>query len=81
MNTWPATREQLAASGYDVPPIGVTVACNGETCRARIVWVKTPKGAPMPLTVEPRPGQPTLYNPHFADCPNAKDFRRRKVSA
>jgi hypothetical protein len=74
---WPATREQLITSGYNLPPIGMTVTCNGETCTARIAWASTPSGRMMPLTVTPRPGQPTLYNPHFADCPNAKDFRRK----
>jgi hypothetical protein len=76
---WPLTADQLTASGYKLPDfyLAVPVVCSGETCRARILFVTTPSGKSMPMTVEERPGQPNLYSPHFIDCPDVKSFRRR----
>jgi len=62
---------------YAVPDDATPVACR--SCGAAMVWVKTPAGKPLPLsvaTIEARDGVRYAL-PHFADCPEAKDWSRK----
>jgi hypothetical protein len=77
----PETWQGLADAGYVFDNEGV---CKG--CGAKIDWFITPKGRKMPMSViEVRKTQSGLspvvgYKrvPHWTDCPNAKDFRRKR---
>jgi hypothetical protein len=44
-------------------------ACRG--CAARILWFITPKQKHIPL-------DPVTYEPHWATCPRAADFKRKQ---
>lgn len=51
------------------------------SCRAKIVWFKTPAGKKMPVdadTVEPADEDLDLsrHQSHFVSCPNADQHRR-----
>jgi hypothetical protein len=53
------------------------------SCRAQIIWLKTPAGKNMPVdadTVEPEDTELDLsrHKSHFATCPNANQHRKRK---
>lgn len=52
---------------YDIPPGASISKCSG--CDADIVWIKTAAGKSMPVD-----GDGT---PHWATCPNAKDFKKK----
>ena len=67
---WPATEIELGQAGYTWD--GGSKPCTGRTCNAHIEWWKTPAGKPMPMH---RLADGTLQ-PHWADCPDAKTFRR-----
>ena len=52
------------------------------SCRAKIIWFKTPAGKNMPVdadTVEPTDDALDLsrHKSHFATCPNANQHRRK----
>lgn len=67
------------------------------SCGAEMIWIMTPTGKPMPLSVaskekrwrvvqgiesiaasaETRGYLEDTYISHFADCPNADDFRKK----
>jgi hypothetical protein len=53
---------------FEIPSSANPTECRG--CRALIYWIKTAAGKAMPV------------NPdgvsHFATCPDAKEFRRKK---
>ena len=53
---------------FDIPASAIPTECRG--CNALIYWIRTEKGKAMPV------------NPdgvsHFATCPDAKEFRRKK---
>lgn len=78
----PTKREDLVALGY--------VFDNDARCRycgARIEWWITPKGAKMPFSVKEikeeavgpfAPVERIDRIPHFSDCPNADQARRKK---
>lgn len=50
--------------------------CKCRACGREIFFKKLPSGKLMPVAYE-GPGVAGL--PHFADCPNASDFRNRKT--
>jgi len=62
---------------YQVPADATIDYCH--SCDAEIVWIKTPKGKAMPLsvkTIERRDGERWAIC-HWADCPEAKEWKRR----
>lgn len=62
---------------YEVPERHQLGECR--SCHAAITWMKTPAGKAMPLSVasiETRDGVRYAL-PHFADCPEAKDWSRK----
>lgn len=61
---FPKTDTDLKAAGYEYDG---TSRCRG--CHAEIEWWRTPKGRAIPLN-------PGTLEPHWSDCPNAKDFRK-----
>lgn len=74
---------------FTVPAGSPSSRCNGPDCDARVFWVvtnpKPPKKARRMLVDCSVPGgrEPTATEPgegvsHFATCPNADQFRRRK---
>jgi hypothetical protein len=54
------------------------------SCRARIIWLKTKKGANMPVDADTVKPSDTMFDPdgdqisHFASCPNSNQHRTRK---
>jgi hypothetical protein len=71
---FPATADELRASGYDYDNDSF---CRG--CHAPIEWWITPNGKKMPMIVESTAtilkASGDVRKPHWADCPNAKDFK------
>jgi hypothetical protein len=68
------TRADLEAAGYKFDPtdeegLSVPVKCRG--CGAEIFWAKTPRGKRMPFDAR-------TFEPHWATCPQAKEFRNGK---
>ncbi len=73
---------------YAVPPASPHRRC--DRCPAEIYWIRTPRGARMPINCDvdggqrPDPGAPLLGEepkpgrgrPHFADCNGADQFRK-----
>jgi hypothetical protein len=72
---WPATSDELKAAGYEYDNDS---NCPG--CGAPVEWWITPNGKKMPLTVTKTAtihhATADVRQPHFSDCPNAKDFRK-----
>jgi hypothetical protein len=74
---YPATSDELKKAGYEYD--------NDSRCRScgePIEWWITPSGSKMPMVVK-KAGSVLLQAgevrvPHWADCPNANDFRKRK---
>ncbi len=64
--TFPKNGIELRAQGYVFDRTG---QCQGADCHATIEWWFTPKGAKIPLDLG-------TAKPHWATCPNAKDFRK-----
>lgn len=63
---------------YALPANAYVAKCG--SCGAAMVWVKTPAGKAMPLslrTAEIRDGV-TYAMPHFADCPQAREWSTKK---
>lgn len=54
------------ALGFNKPKI-----CSGENCGMLLIFMLTYKGEWLPITV--RTGEP-----HFADCPDVKKFRKKR---
>ena len=79
----PDTLPELAIAGYVHNGNGQCAAC-----RAPIEWFQTPKGHTMPFSKKKQVvvGQfsmyertaETKYEPHWASCPAAHQFRRKK---
>jgi hypothetical protein len=77
----PEKREDLVAMGY---VFDNEARCRG--CDAVIEWWITPKGKKMPMSVKEvkstggvfAPVVEFVRIPHFTDCPNAADFRKKK---
>jgi len=62
---------------YEIPPGATPTRCH--TCDAGMIWVSTPKGRAMPLsvaTIEERDGSRFALS-HFADCPEAKEWSKK----
>lgn len=66
MSPFPRTEKELEAAGYVYENTGRCRACNQE-----IAWYRTPAGRRMPL-------EEGTMEPHWAKCPQADDFRRKK---
>lgn len=69
---------------YSVPAGSRAVPCRGESCPKRVYWIRTALGKPMPVDVDVEGGFPPAHDhdgqgvSHFATCPAADEFRRRK---
>lgn len=62
---------------YDVPPNAQLGTCH--SCKAPVVWIRTKKDRPMPLsvaTIETRDGMRYALS-HFVDCVDAGKWRKR----
>lgn len=73
---FPASSDELKAAGYEYDN---DAACRG--CGEPIEWWITPNSKKMPLVVQKKSADllhasAEVRNPHWADCPNAKDFRK-----
>ena len=73
MTQWPKTADQLKAEGYEFLAWGQCRSC-GE----RIVWAATPAGRRMPLDEVCDGLSEPAWDPHFASCPDAKQWSRRE---
>lgn len=62
--SFPKTEEELEAAGYKFLN---AARCRG--CNASIEWWETPNGKKMPMNDD--------YEPHWATCPSAPDFRKK----
>lgn len=78
----PRDRPARAPVFFTVPPNARAERCRG--CPADIYWVRLESGKSMPVDVNVEGGQkPTASYAgrgvsHFATCPAAQNFRRRK---
>jgi hypothetical protein len=74
---FPASADELKANGYDYDNDSHCRACG-----AAIEWWITPNGKKMPMVVEAtatiHKASGDIRKPHWADCPNANEFRRAK---
>jgi len=79
----PETLPELAEAGYRLDGSGHCQACG-----ARLEWFWTPRNRKMPMSLKqeirvgedsiyPSPSM-TRYEPHFAVCPHAERFRRKR---
>lgn len=68
---WPKTRDELRDAGYGFK---AKTVCRSMVCRKNIEMWQTPNGKMMPLSAVDE----THLQPHFADCPDAKKFRREQ---
>ena len=64
---FPKTEQELEAAGYEYEGTG---KCRD--CAVEIAWYRTPAGKRMPL-------EEGTLEPHWAKCPGAERFRKRKV--
>lgn len=71
---FPQTLNELEANNYRFNGHG---RCKG--CGAAIEWWYTPEGGRMPLDIMLEATTPVTS--HFATCPNAAEFRKRKAGA
>jgi hypothetical protein len=63
---FPQTEPELKAAGYRYSNTG---RCRG--CGAMIAWYHTPTGKTIPL-------DDATFEPHWATCPKADEFRRKE---
>ncbi len=72
---FPATSDELKNAGYEYDNDST---CRG--CQAPIEWWITPSGKKMPMSVKKtatiQHATADIREPHFANCPNAADFRK-----
>lgn len=54
---------------FDLPVGGRIEACR--SCGAKVVWIQLPTGSRMPVNLDSRES-------HFATCPQADQWRRKK---
>lgn len=66
---FPKTIDELVKAGYKHENVA---SCRGRTCTARIEWWITPSGKKLPLDVDAKGN----VEPHWAHCPDSKDFRK-----
>ena len=64
--------------------------CRGPNCDAILLWVKTEDGRRIPIDSTPKKGmyimtdvegrvkKVTVYTNHFATCPDAESFRKKR---
>jgi len=79
----PDTWQGLADAGYVFDCEG---CCSGKDCRAKIEFWITPQNRTMPMTVVEVKKDSSAFSPvigykripHWSDCPNADDFRRKR---
>jgi hypothetical protein len=71
---FPKTLSELTAAGYTFLE---HARCRGPQCRREIEWWQTTAGKKIPLELMERPD--ALTKPHWADCPDADSFRRKKA--
>jgi len=62
---FPKTEYELVKAGYEYEG---TRKCSGPTCDVMIAWYRTPMGERIPL-------EEGTLEPHFAKCPDVKNFR------
>lgn len=63
---------------YELPEAGVVSRCR--SCGCGIAWIKTPKGANMPIDLQTSRTEPdghVTYASHFGTCPQAKDWSKK----
>jgi hypothetical protein len=70
--TWPASPAGLRELGYTQSN---RTRCSAPACNREIEWWITPAKRRMPLEHDPQTG---LLLPHWATCPEARQFRRAK---
>lgn len=69
--------EQQSRKGEYAAPEGAEVK-QCKSCGAAIVWIRTARGAAMPLSVatrETREGRNYMLS-HYADCPDSKQWKK-----
>lgn len=73
---FPATSDELKNNGWEYDNDST---CRG--CQAPIEWWISPKRKKMPMSVVKtatiHQASLEMRQPHFADCPNASDFRKK----
>lgn len=67
---FPKTDEELLMAGYRYEG---SRRCLGPTCGAYVAWYRTPRNKRIPLN-------PGTLEPHFATCPDVKNFLSRKAN-
>jgi len=68
---FPKSFYELIEKGFERNKDRMTqVICRGKDCRAKIQWWTTPRMKQIPLN-------DADLSPHWPDCPNADDFRRK----
>ena len=72
---FPKTRDELIAAGYRFENHS---RCTGVHCGKEIEWYRTPKGKTMPFNVMPEGS--SRAETHFSTCPDAEEFRSRRIS-
>ena len=70
--SFPATRKALEDAGYKR-----TSYTRCSACMAAIEFWNTPQGRVMPMEAMPDDDSPAIS--HFANCPEAARFRKRKA--
>lgn len=68
---WPARETELEAAGWRYEKPGTCSACG-----VPMEWWRTPQGKLAPLTAV---GFSDHFQSHFADCPKAEQFRKKKA--
>lgn len=78
-----ATNRPARAREYLVPPNTTPDTC--PACGASIMWTQTKSGLRVPLSVasieQDAAGQQRYALKHSADCPNAKQHRRKRKTS
>ena len=69
---FPANAEEMQLAGYRFLDHG---ECDG--CYQAIEWWRTPKGRQIPMDPMSTPESPATS--HWATCPNAEQFRKKKA--
>jgi hypothetical protein len=72
---WPHdSKEKLETAGYVFVEDG---PCKSPKCDKTVKWFRTPKDHLMPFTVR----EGGALQPHFADCPDARNFTSKGKGA
>lgn len=72
MNRGDAVQVRVGPKGELVCAFESEGTCRGANCGEQILWVRTPGGRPMP--VDPEEDAEGRHEPHFATCPDRRDF-------